>query len=99
MKQLLNKILCLTIVFQLLSINCFANEVRVIGGDMKDLQVFGDKEPFTDDRQIVYGRPLIKFLAMIQDSRDEAALGRSKFSNIELFEEVETSEETSMVRI
>lgn len=82
--------------------NCFLQkEIKISesAGNVKQWQVFGDKEPFTDERQIVYGRPLIKFVAMIQDSRDEEVLfGSSIFSEIELYEEAETSEETSMVR-
>lgn len=74
--------------------NCLGDEVFVTGGSPTRIQVFGNTEKSSST---VYGRPVINYIALIQDSKTEALSGDSSFTAIDLYEEFETGEETSMV--
>lgn len=77
--------------------NCIAKNINVSGGNVKDIQAFGNPEVATDDIEKVYGRPLIQVVALIQDSKNNLLESNSTFSEIRLYEETESSDETSMV--
>lgn len=74
--------------------NCLGDEVFVTGGSPTRIQVFGNTEKSSST---VYGRPVINYIALIQDSKTEALSGDSSFAAVDLYEEFETGEETSMV--